>query len=122
MIGKSQFNCAGNDAYTTRPVQFGFWLDTSQANGAEVSIETIAVAKLKSTDLLVGGAPFPEMSIRQWGGPMCVGCQGVFPMIFWVSPLTPLVCLGCPETSKIYFFRLSLLTLNAEVRKINQIA
>ena len=120
MIGQSQVNCAGNDLFAHNQVQVGFWLNTAEVNGAEVAADSIAVAKLKYTT--VDGVPFPEMSIRQWGGPSCVGCRGISQSIQWISPQTPDACLGCLERNKIYFFRLAIMSLAAEIRKINEIA
>jgi len=120
MIGHSQVNCAGNDLFSPNQVQVGFWLNTAQVNGAEVGADSIAVAKLKYTT--VDGVPFPEMSIRQWGGPSCVGCRGIAQSIQWISPQTPHACLECLERNKIYFFRLAIMSLATEIRKIHEIA
>jgi len=126
MMGNSVDNCIGNDAYSHQQVQVGFYLNTSNLDGVDVSANTLAVAKLKKTTT-TNGAPFPEMSIRQWGHPVCVGCHKTNrttnrTSLEWVSPTNPNVCVSCEESDSVFFFRLALMTLNSEIRKINEIA
>ena len=120
MAGLSLDNCVGNDAYSHQRVQIGFFLNTTGLPGVDVSVNTMAVAKLKKTT--ANGAPFPEMSIRQWGHPLCVGCRTTGASIVWLSLAQPTACDACQEDGRIFFFRLALLTLDSEIRKIDEIS